>query len=108
MEKNKNNKKETSLISDAVKNRCNNYSNNLNQLSVEKRKRIVYGVFIIGLLILICNLFLSHYINKPHNNEETNYNAQLEDSLKMISDEIDEIFDKFGNDSISYDFTLTK
>ena len=30
MEKNKNNKKETSLISDAVKNRCNNYSNNLN------------------------------------------------------------------------------
>lgn len=107
MEKKKNDKKETSL-SDAVRNRCNNYSNNLNQLSVEKRKRIVYGIFIIGLLILICNLFLSHYINKPHNNEETNYNAQLEDSLKMISDEIDEIYDKFGNDSISYDFTLTK
>lgn len=76
----------------------------LNNLTTKQRKRIILIVFVIGLIILFSNVLLTSFIRKNTTNE---LDLKLkQDSLEMLSNEIDSMCKQIKIDTTEFDFQL--
>ena len=96
------------FLKDIIKEKCAKVSDSLNTYDIRKRKKIVIGIFFIGLIILLINVFLinsrSESINqkKIKKDKTENYNDSLEIAVKAL----ESAFDEMSNDSVANDFNF--
>lgn len=78
----------------------------LNNLTTKQRKKIILIVFVIGLIILFSNILLTTCIRK-NTTKESNLDLQVkQDSLEMLSNEIDSMCKQITMDTTYFDFQL--
>lgn len=99
------NKEKEPTLKEVIKDRCIEVDSKLNSMNIKKRKTIILLVFFIGISILIINIFITSYINKPKEDVD-NEEIVMQDSLEIISKEIDILFKSIYSDSTAFDFTI--
>lgn len=99
------NKEKEPTLKEVIKDRCIEVDSKLNSMNIKKRKTIILLVFFIGISILIINIFITSYINKPKD-ENIEKEKIAKDSLEIVSNEIDALFQSIYSDSTAFYFTI--
>lgn len=99
------NKEKEPTLKEVIKDRCSGVDVKLNNMAIIKRKTTVMIIFIVGILVLIINTLIASYINKPKD-ENIEKEKIAKDSLEIVSNEIDVLFQSIYSDSTAFYFTI--